>query len=373
MENYFSIANNILTGSLRPWTKENQDELKFGHLLNSKLRQNKDKPSEYCGAAIQAFKTLNFSTENENLEELKELSQVEIHEKIKIDIPQFFNKQTEFYTYLINNSFQCIWSGPFEIIEKSDEIDGTYKLFKLFNKLEALIDLFKLGINSDNITNHVLNTLGIHLFVTHSVLLRKFNKLIDFEVLNENELIYRFCPEFESEKNIKQKLAFWLEKYLTDKEPISETINDSIIKPEPITVKPQETQRVLFTPILDDNRPLKKGVASYHDLVRIPHRFGLFEEKLFQNDYITDKYAYCGKQGYKNQLAIIFHVLIEKNYFKKFNDSTKKKITSKDIEKFLSHRYDIDLDKQFRSYIKKPDERANFIEATSWLYQLPVC
>ena len=61
-------------------------------------------------------------------------------------------------------------------------------------------------------------------------------------------------------------------------------------------------------------------------MVKNPHRFGLFEEKLFQNDYITDKYAYCGKQGYKNQLAIIYHVLIEKNYFKKFNDSTKKKI-----------------------------------------------
>ena len=83
MNNYFSIANNILTGSLRPWSTENQDEEKFRHLLNHKLRQNKDNPAEFCRSAFSAYTSLNFATENENLEELKELAQVEVSNSLR--------------------------------------------------------------------------------------------------------------------------------------------------------------------------------------------------------------------------------------------------------------------------------------------------
>lgn len=373
MKNYFSIANNILTGSLRPWANENQDDAKFGHLLNQKLRLNKDKPSEFCNSAMHAFKTLNFITENENLEELRELSRVEISEKINIEIPQFFNKQTEFYSYLITNSFHNILSGTFEAIKNSEEIDGTYKLFLLLTKLETLISFFKYDTNANNATILIMNTLGLHLFVTHSVLNQKFKKLIDFEVLSENEVLYQLCPELESEKSNKMKLAYYLDKYISTRNIGTESLKDIKTYLEPIKVESQETPKNMFTPILDDNRPLKKGVAKFNDMVRNPHRFGLFEEKLFQNDFISEKYAYCGKQGYKNQLAIIFHLLIEKNYFKKFNDSNKKKIDDRDVVKFLIHRYDVDVDKQFRSFKKRPDERAKYIDSAYWLIQLPMC
>lgn len=223
MKNYFSIANNILTGSLRPWTKENQDEAKFGHLLNQKLRLNKDKPSEFCNSAIHAFKSLNFITENENLEELRELSRVETVEKINIEIPQFFNKQTEFYSYLLTNSFHNILSGTFEAIKNSEEIDGTYKLFLLLTKLETLISLFKYDTNANNVTILIMNTLGLHLFATHSILNQKFNKLIDFEVLSENEVLYQLCPELESEKIDKSKLAYYLHQYISLNAQKSET------------------------------------------------------------------------------------------------------------------------------------------------------
>ncbi|MCK9346683.1 MAG: hypothetical protein M0P40_06140, partial [Bacteroidales bacterium] len=120
MNNYFSIANNILTGSLRPWSAENQDEEKFRHILNHNLRQNNDNPTEYCRSALNAFTSLNFATEIENLEELKELAQVEVTTPINIEIPPFFNKQTEFYLYLINNSFQCLIAGIIDTVEQSD-------------------------------------------------------------------------------------------------------------------------------------------------------------------------------------------------------------------------------------------------------------
>ena len=374
MKNYFSIANNILTGSLRPWAKENQDEEKFRHLLSQKLRQYKDNPPLFCQKAVAAIKASNIATENKNLEELTELASVEVRGPIKIDIPSFFNKQTEFFSYLISNIFQCIISGTRKTINDSDEIDGTYKLFQLFNKLESIISTFNTIEDSSKATNLIISTLGIHLFAAYRILVSEFDTLINFEVLSENEVLFLLCPGFEYQKSDKSKLAFYLNSYISkQEETLKELSNYEANEQKPIIVKSQNTQKTKFSPILDDNRPLKKGIALFHDLIRNPKSFGLFEEKLFLNDYINETYSFCGKHGYKNQLAIIYHLLIEKNYFKKFNDTTKKRITSRDIVKFLNHRYDIDIDKQFRSYKNKPEERAKFIESMHWMYQLPVC
>jgi hypothetical protein len=371
MNNYLSIANNILTGSLRPWSNENKDEEKFRHLLNHKLRKNKDNPSVFCKEVITAFNVSKLSIEIENIEELKSLSKVGVSIPLKIDLPKFFNKQTEFYSYLIKNTTQCILTGIIEIIENADEVDATYKLYQIFNKAEELISFSKNVAQIDKTSAWVIDLLELHLFIIHSTLSLKFTETINFEVLSNSEILFAFCPDFASEKSDKSKLAYYLETYISAQK--EESIEYSIYTPQPITVKPQETHKNTFKPILDDNRPSKKGVLSFHDIIKNPLRFGSFEEKLFQNDYITNQYAYSGKQGYKNQMAIIYHLVIEKKYFKNFNDTDKKKISSRDIIKFLNHRYDLDVDKQFRFYKTKPIERANFIESTYWLHQLPMC
>ena len=373
MDNYFSIANSILTGSLRPWTTENQDEDKFRNFLNHNLRQCNDNPPLFCQTALTAFKAANFTIEFNNLEELKELSLLEITEPLKLGFPQFFNKKTEFYSLLISNSFNCIIAGIFKSIKSSDEIDATYKLYQQINKLESLISIITNEEHSDKATLFILDTLSLFLFATHSILTEKFKSYIDFDILSQNEVLYQLCPGYESEKDDKSKLAYFIENYISTQSKESVSLSTSQTLTQTIIVKPQETQKRRFAPISDDNRPLKKGVASFHDIIRNPQRFALFEEKLFLNDYISDQYAFCGKQGYRNQLAIIYHLLIEKNYFNKFNDTLKKKISSREIVKFLNHRYDVDVDKQFRSYQNKPSERVSFIESANWLYQLPTC
>ena len=241
MNNYFSIANNILTGSLRPWSAENQDEEKFRHLLNHKLRQNKDKPTEYCRSALNAFTSLNFATENENLEELKELAQVEVSNPILLEVPQFFNKQTEFYLYLINNTFQCLLAGIIETVEQSDEIDATYKLYQLMSKLESLIGIISHEKHTEKATNLILDTLKLYLFVSHSTLTGKFNSHINFEVLSYNELLFQLCPELESEKDDKSKLAHYLNQY------ISQHVQDTKADTKEIKPVPQsEPERISF-------------------------------------------------------------------------------------------------------------------------------
>lgn len=232
MMNYFSIANNILNGSLRPWLIDNQDEEKFRHLLNHKLRQYNDNPPVFCSAAFDAFKTLNFSTENENLEELNELAQVTVKEPLVLEIPQFFDKQTEFYSYLLKNSFQCILAGIIETIENSDEIDATYKLYQQFDKLESLITLQSGEKHTDKATIFIVNTLKLFLFVIHTTLTEKFKTHIDFEILSNNEIIYQLCPELESEKNDKSKLAFYLHQYISRQK---QKIEKEEIEKKPVT------------------------------------------------------------------------------------------------------------------------------------------
>lgn len=241
MNNYFSIANNILTGSLRPWSAENQDEEKFRHLLNHNLRQNKDNPTEFCRSALNAFTSLNFATENENLEELKELALAEVYNPIIIETLQFFNKQTEFYVYLINNTFQCLVAGINETVEQSDEIDATYKLYQLMSKLETLIGIISNEKHIEKATNLVLDTLRLYLFAMHSTLIEKFISHINFEVLSKNEILFQLCPELESDKEDKTKLAYYLNRYISQQVQETEESSKEIkSKPHP------EPERVSF-------------------------------------------------------------------------------------------------------------------------------
>lgn len=241
MNNYFSIANNILTGSLRPWSADNQDEEKFRHLLNHKLRQNKYNPADFCRSTANAFTSLNFATENENLEELKELAIVNISELLQIEIPKFYNKQTEFYSYLINNTFQCLHAGITEAIENSDEVDKTYKLYQIIDKIESLVGIINNEQHSEKGTNLVLDILSLNIFAIHAMLVNKFNSFIDFEVLSENEILYQLCPYLESEKDDKSKRAYYLNNFIKKQEQISETESKKE-KPAP----PPEPERISF-------------------------------------------------------------------------------------------------------------------------------
>lgn len=234
MNTYLSIANNILTGSLRPWSNENQDEEKFRHLLNQKLRQYKENPSSFCRATVKAIDELKIKTENENIEELKELATVEVEKPVVFEIPQFFNKQTEFYSYLIKNTFQCLISGIIEILNSTDDVDSTYKLYQIFNKLEELISISKGVQPEDKSSSMILDILKLNLFITHSILQQRYNQNINFEVLSESEILYQLSPDFESETRDKFKLAYYLNQYISERDKASdEPIQVVNSKPEP--------------------------------------------------------------------------------------------------------------------------------------------
>jgi|GEM_PF-986805 len=139
---------------------------------------------------------------------------------------------------------------------------------------------------------------------------------------------------------------------------------------------------ISFKPISNDVRDEAKGILSYKAIIKDSDRFASFEESLRISDYIDDSYNFTDRHGMKNNLAIIYHHLIKKGYFNKRKFSEKKgskdfkgnkEIKEVDIRKFLDHRYNTNVDKQFRSYRSKPEEIAAFIDKHYWLSSLPIC
>lgn len=126
-----------------------------------------------------------------------------------------------------------------------------------------------------------------------------------------------------------------------------------------------------FKPVTYDFRPEVKGVLSYAAIVKTPSRFSMFESKLNEQGYINKQYEFTDNHGMRNELAIIYHHLINKGYFNKRRFPGNKEIKDLDIRKFLDHRYNTNIDKQFRNYRKEPDKIAAFVDAHHWLYNLP--
>ncbi len=130
---------------------------------------------------------------------------------------------------------------------------------------------------------------------------------------------------------------------------------------------------VTFKAFTNDLKEPGKGILDYKTIIKNPQRFASFEEQLFSNGYIDENYCFCNKHGQKEELAMIFHLLITRNYFNKRRFQPNGEIEPIDIRKFFDHRYQASLDKQFRSYKQKAEKIKDFIAKHRWLDILPPC
>ena len=158
------------------------------------------------------------------------------------------------------------------------------------------------------------------------------------------------------------------------------TPNRSILKNAPkifpdkplLNLNPKESKSP-FNAGRGDIRDAKKGILSYDLMIKNPSRFASFEEKLFEYEYINEKYEFSDKHGQKQEFAAIYHQLINKKYFNPRNFSLKTEIKPIDIRKFLDYRYQTDVDKQFRAHANHPEKLAKYIESQYWLDNLLTC
>lgn len=161
------------------------------------------------------------------------------------------------------------------------------------------------------------------------------------------------------------------------KEPAPE---NSFIKQAPqITPKLPDVHLVTrkveatFKAFTNDLKEPGKGILDYKTMIKNPQRFASFEEQLFSNGYIDENYCFRNKHGQKEEMAMLYHVLISKKYFNPRRFQPNGPIKPLDIRKFLDHRYQASLDKQFRSYNSQSEKIRDFIAKHRWLDILPPC
>lgn len=151
---------------------------------------------------------------------------------------------------------------------------------------------------------------------------------------------------------------------------ISEAVQIKVASPSNPKVITQPTKS--FKALTGDYKGAPKGILPYHAIIKNPSRFASFEESLFQNGYIDVEYKFVDKHGMKNEMAAIYHQLIKKGYFNTRTFNPSKPIKEVDIRKFLDHRYQTNLDKQFRTYRQNPEALAEYIDSQYWLSNLPL-
>jgi len=122
-----------------------------------------------------------------------------------------------------------------------------------------------------------------------------------------------------------------------------------------------------FNAIKNDIRTEKKGIYTYEQIIKNSSRFAQIEEELYQHGYLDDGYNFTDQHGQKQFLAAFYHQLIRKGYFSKRAFPGNVEIKPLHIRKFLDHRYNADVDKQFRNWENDKEKLAVFIEKDYWL------
>jgi hypothetical protein len=134
-----------------------------------------------------------------------------------------------------------------------------------------------------------------------------------------------------------------------------------------------EIQDALFCSLNFDFRNEKKGVFSYKQMIKNSSRFAQLEEELFNNGYIAKNYQFSDNHGQKQYLAAYYHQLIRKGYFNNRIFPENISNTNLYIRKFLDHRYNTNVDKQFRNWDNNQNALVDFIEKDYWLDHILLC
>lgn len=154
---------------------------------------------------------------------------------------------------------------------------------------------------------------------------------------------------------------------------VAEEASTEFTNPQPAVTHTENDQPGPYVPVLGDFRDPVKGVIDYLFMVRNPKRFGWIEGLFFREGIIDMNNNFIEHHGHKKLLAAIAHLLIDKNYFNHIDEGRERRIKPYHVRRFLEHRYQVKLKKQFETAAKEVDERFALIESFDWLCALPMC
>lgn len=121
-----------------------------------------------------------------------------------------------------------------------------------------------------------------------------------------------------------------------------------------------------------DFRDPAKGVPTYEQLIANPDKFAKVEKELFDQGLINDQYNFQKKHNQISEFAALYQVLLKKKYFIPYYFPGKKKVTDLLVRRFLNHRYNANIDKEFRNF-KNQKHLEQYIDTKPWLSLILPC
>ena len=200
---------------------------------------------------------------------------------------------------------------------------------------------------------YIIQLVKYNLLFMYLEIQNSFPQFLNDDILSADELHQKFFTEQELQPGI-----------ITDAELINLPTPASQVRADPNVIT---FERKAF-----DFREPKKGVMSYDQIIRNSQRFSNFEEELFSYNIIDKDYNFNDNQGNIQLLAAAIQVAIKKKYFSVKNFIKGGDLKPREITKFIEHRYNQNMDKQFRIWNNNPDALAKFLDNHFWITNLPV-
>lgn len=245
--------------------------------------------------------------------------------------------------YLFNNALKAITQKFNEIYIRCKK--GSYS----FERLKA-------GVEDENEEDeiYIFFYLRTELIRIYLEITEAFNEFATDEFYNEEEVYKKFFKETSPPKDLI-------------------IAADNIQQPVPASKMNVEKTSKVFKAMKKDIREPNRKIILYDTIIKNPQYFAQFEEYLFSNELIDNKYNFIEVHGNKLKMANVYCALIKKNYFHPRDFKAKKTITPLHIKHFLNHRYNTNIDKEFRNILANPQNTIDFIANNILIEQLPTC
>ncbi len=251
MTQLLTIYNSIVYTNLKA-EKLVSDHYNEIEQIQNQLKPVKDDTLKYLDSATRLLDKLLSS---ENITELwllsseyrKQDKNAIVPEEIPFPLPK--SKFQKFFYFFIRNLNKATL---FYLANKDDDklTDAEVKSDIIFflRDIQGLINECTTTDDDDN-TNYIINLVLLSLLNIYSETLEMCKKFaVDTYVDELEDIIYEVLPDFESDKDNPDSLAYFIDKFLNEEKPAEKTI--SKVAPKPTS---QLTSRESFTFIYYDD------------------------------------------------------------------------------------------------------------------------
>lgn len=341
MEKLLETYQRIFFLDLRPWLTANEQEAKFKQLLAETPKEYYDYQPNFKLSFTKPLKSvLQYYVQLIDSEAANFLNT--LHAEMASSITDSEKK------YIINHAINHLLNPAF--LEVNNIIAERSYLPVLFDE-SLKIHPNQASLSNQSFIFHYLKHQLVRLLMEVQ---EAFSFYLKEPALTLNEIYHKYYQEPEPTPPIIVK-------------------SERLSKAKAHAVPKGIVQLPAFNAITSDVRVAKKGVYTYDQLIKNPSRFAKAEEELFQNGYIDNNSNFTDKHGQKQFLAAFYHQLISKGYFNKRVFPENIVVKDLDIRKFLDHRYNANVDKQFRNWDNNKQALAEFTEKYYWLDRLLSC